>query len=240
MNNIILDTIDEPCKGLLSEVQRHMEIVFELRTDGVREYDYQTIERDGNSVPIKGRIRYYEPIESCKIAHELLHAKCSFSLGYDKAIYNIVEKVSTITSRQVLTYEMCESILNQTEHYIFYNEYINMGYESSKFVESISFPENEWRIFAKNYKSDTLSVTDIINLINTLHHILLFPIDNRFKTEIQQLKHMERDLFDAFKRFKKSLPDISLFTEGQTFPLEKQYEVLIKSIDAWCKSKETW
>ena len=239
MNMNILDIIDDPCKNLLAEVQNHVRISFELRNDDLREYDYQTIERGEDMLPVVGRIRYYEPIESCKIAHELLHARCGYSLGYDKEIYIMVQNLSTLTARQVLS-DMCESILNQTEHYIFFHEYINMGYDSSKFVESISYPETEWRKFVNNYKRTNISVVDVTNLLNTFHHIMLFPIDNRFKAEKQQLKHLERDLFDAFKQFKNSLPDMSKLSSDQIYPIAPQYKKLLEGIDTWCKMKRLW
>lgn len=237
MHMNIIDIIDNPCKKLLAEVQNHVKISLELRNDDLREYDYQTIERGEDMLPIIGRIRYYEPIESCKIAHELLHARCGYSLGYDKEIYIMAQKLSTLTARRVFTKKMCESILNQTEHYIFYPEYINMGYDSSKFFESIAYPENEWRKFVNNYKRTNISVDDITNLLNMFHHIMLFPIDNRFKAEKQQLKHLERDLFDAFKQFKNSLPDMSKLSSDQICPIAPQYKKLLEGIDTWCKKK---
>lgn len=232
----VMENIDEPCRELLAEVQNHVIITFELRNDGLREYDYQTIERGDDMIPTKGRIRYYEPIESCKIAHELLHAKCGYSLGYDKAIYKMVQDLSTITAKQVLM-DMCESILNQTEHYVFFHEYTNMGYDCNNFFESISINEEDWNKFVANYQRTNISISDVTNLLNMFHHIMLFPIDNRFEAEKRQLKHIERDLFDTFKQFRKSLPDMSDLSPNRICSLEQQYNELLIGIDTWCQKR---
>lgn len=234
----ILENLDEECKNLLLEVENHISIDFAIRDDSKKECDFQVLERDENKLPIKGRIRYYEPIESCKIAHELLHAKCSYLLGYDKIIYDIVQTLSSVTVKQVLTDKMCGSILNQTEHFIFYPVYHNMGYCDEKFVESINFDQEGWNRFCKEYNRSKISTIDLSNLILTLHHIVLFPIDNRFRAVNRQLKHIERDLYEAFINFKKGLPSLNNLEQNQVCPIENSYRELLVAIDNWCKKHE--
>ena len=234
----ILEHLDEACKNLLFEVEKHVSVEFVVRNDTQKECDFQVLERDVNRIPTKGRIRYYEPIESCKIAHELLHAKCSYLLGYDKIIYDIVQTLSSATAKQVLTAKMCGSILNQTEHFVFYSAYHDMGYSDEKFVESINFDQQGWDKFCKAYNRAKISSIDVSNLILTLHHIILFPIDNRFKAVSTQLKHLERDLYSAFQSFKKELPNMKNMEQDQIYPLENSYRELLEAIDNWCKKHE--
>jgi hypothetical protein len=234
----ILEHLDDACKNLLFEIEKHVSIDFVVRNDAKKECDFQVLERDVNRIPTKARIRYYEPIEPCKIAHELLHAKCSYLLGYDKIIYDIIQTLSSVTAKQVLTDKMCGSILNQTEHYIFYPIYHNMGYSDEKFVESINFDQLGWDKFCKAYNRAKISSIDVSNLILTLHHIILFPIDNRFKVVSTQLKHLERDLYSAFLSFKKELPNMKNMEQDQLYPLENSYRKLLEEIDIWCKKHE--
>ena len=234
----VIEHLDEACLRLLADVEQHVEIEFMLRNDKSKSYDFQVTARNDNNVPIKGRIRYYTPIEPCKIAHELLHVKCSYSLGYDKVIYDIVDSLSSNTAKQVLTDQMCQSILNQTEHYVFYKAYANMGYDSVKFVESINLDKNNWDKFCNGYNRSRISMADVSNLLMALHHIILFPIDNRFSAEERQLKHMERELYAAFKNFRDELPDLAMLQNNQEYSLEPTYRRLFEHINAWCIKHE--
>lgn len=229
--SIVLESIDEPCKNLLREVEQKIMIDFELHD--CKQYDFQVIERDRNRIPTKGRVRYYEPIDSCKITHELLHAKCSYVLGYDKVIYQIVENLTSNTAKIVLN-SMCASILNQTEHFIIFSAYKNMGYDENKFVESVVLDQNEWDNFLKTYNRTKISIQDVHSLLIAFHHIMLFPIDNRFSSHIKQLKHTERELWEAFKKFKHKLPKMESLG-NDVYPLDEAYEYLFNQINLWCE-----
>lgn len=237
--NLSKDTIvaklDNQCRELLHEVEQHVMIDMELRDDENKSYDYQTLKRNADGKPTYGRIRYYEPIESCKIAHELLHAKCSYLLGYDKHIFEFAQNLSNPSTSKLLDYQMCQSISTQAEHYIFYKAYIAMGYESEKFVEKIDFDKQGWDDFTRRFQKANVTYSDARNLLTCFHHLMLFPNDNRFAVEIQQLKHLDRDLYTAFKTFRNALPDIMTLEQDQIFQMEPLYDELLTAINFWCK-----
>lgn len=235
----ILNRLDKPCQELLAEVQEHISINFFLREDDKHECDFHVINRDQNNKPKEGQILFYEPIESAKIVHELLHAKCSCVFLDDNRIFDIVRTLSSHIAKKVLTFDLCQSILNQAEHYIIYPHYIHMGYDNDKFVESLSFDHEGWNTFVKNYQRNNIKMTDVYNLINTLHHIVLFPIDNRFKVIMRELKHIERELFDAFKCFRDELPSLPQSYGSQEYSLIPLYKRLFDKIDKWCAARET-
>ena len=232
----IISQLDEPCRNLLEEVSKHVTINFELREDGEQLCDYINTERNDQAIPIEGRLRFYEPLAKEKIAHELLHAKCGYLLGDDRHLFNTIKKMNPIT-QVILNKNICNSIINQTEHYIFYRDYVNMGYTPKLFVEGVCFDKRGWEIFNKNWKMkvNENGVTGIYNLICVLHHILLFPIDNRFRSIEKELKRMNGQLYTIFKEFACSISNVHL-EKNKLQPLEQNYEQLSTNIDQWLQN----
>lgn len=229
----IIPRLDDPCRNLLEEVSKHVTISFEARDDGAHSCDYVDTKRDAQEIPVEGRLRFYEPLQVEKIAHELLHAKCSYLLGDNRHLYAIARQMHPIT-QVIFNRDMCESILNQAEHYIFYKDYANMGYVPDLFVENVSFDETGWKLFKQTWKIPVHEngVTGVFNLICALHHILLFPIDNRFRHIAKELKNMNSQLYAIFKDFVNSISSIRL-ERNVLQPIEKNYENLIIDIDRW-------
>ena len=229
----IIPRLDEPCRNLLEEVSKHVTISFVAREDGVHYCDYVDTKRNAQEIPIEGTIRFYEPLQVEKIAHELLHAKCSYLLGDNRHLYSFAQQMHPIT-QIILNRNMCESILNQAEHYIFYKDYANMGYTPDLFVEKVSFDKTGWKFFKQTWKARTNEngVTGIYNLICAMHHILLFPIDNRFRHIEKELKNINGQLYAIFNKFTTSISCVRL-EKNILHPIEEDYENLVREIDQW-------
>lgn len=81
---------------------------------------------------------YSKPdLYQAKIAHELLHVKTGYSLGDNNVMLDMARQSGNPIVRMIITGDLCEGLLNQTEHYLFFEEYLNMGYNATDFFKNL-------------------------------------------------------------------------------------------------------
>ena len=227
---MIRNELDQACLSLLNDVEQYIAIDF-VQQD-TPPYGFQVTERTTNHLPKTGRVFYYQPINSAKIAHELLHAKIDYFLGNGMCIYKYAQNIDVLNS--LFDYNMCADFTNQTAHKIFYKEYAAMGYSPENFVEGVHWDTQGWNALKLRWKKTPKEnqLVDIKNFILAITHIMLFPIDNRFAYIEREMKHMERDLFAIFKKFRDIIETLQIrATDGDK--MEQAYMAFIKDIHSW-------
>ena len=159
------------------------------------ETNYSSIVKTKDVPSPIGIVLYYEPISQAKIYHELLHLHCSgcFGTSYcmcpqstDDAFYKII-----------INDGICESFLNDAEHMLMYPYYKEKGYAPEDFFEPFSDPVEKVKYFRSipfkfNGKYQT---TMIQNYLKLCVHLMSFPLDNRCKKLLKDIKYIDYPLY---------------------------------------------
>ncbi len=221
---------DENIRSLIDEIEKTIPVIF---TSWEKEYSASKIHKEnGVGKPISAEV-YYKHNPSCpEIAHELLHIKTSLILG-DNSIMLDNKRFCILFDKK-----FCEDFINQSEHVLFYKDYLSMGYPSVEFYEQIEDSGQQYlnilerNGFRTNGKITEWSLTAFVKLC-VLY--LSFPIDNRFKTQKKSLKHIESTLYKVVDDYFKSLSGIHIVPTDRD-KAEGLFESFANNIVAWIDS----
>ena len=176
-------------------------------------------------------------LNQAKIAHELLHVKTGFLLGDCIIMLQIVGQCNVPLAELIIHDSFCEGLVNQTEHYLFYNEYLAMGYNTADFFESHAVPQSA-QLWIDQFEKKGLGSNGIYNktevhaFLSVLILLMLYPVKGQYKHQLKRLSKVNPALFDIMKRYVNSLNNIKL-TANDRNKLQDAYKDLANSIISW-------
>lgn len=196
--------LDENCAQLLDEVQQYFSVRFEEWAED--HCAFQVKKRDENQIATEGSIYYYKNAKCEKIAHELLHAKCEYMWGSD--YYELVGNGPSAIYNLIFNKYYWQMFSNHVQHYVMFKEYKRLGYDPLEFFEKLIFPEKDMRKFALKGIKKVNGEYDARLLkyyLFAIVHVMLFPIDNRFKKQRKTFEQIDKSLFDIHYELRSKL-----------------------------------
>lgn len=230
--DIILSQVDESCSNLCSEIEAQIPLTFN-RHD-VKEYWSQPHKSPSGNIT-SADIWYYEPLKSSKLAHELLHIKCSLVLrdGVCMQGYNSKSQLASA----LLSDKMVTGIINFTEHIIFYKEYKALGYDIDDMFETTldsNRPHLE-RLIREGIKIGNLYMPPkVVEFVMLSMQYALYPDVNRFREEISILNNIDPTLYGIFRRYQSDVKKIKMLASNDA-KLQKLYCQLRDDLVHWCE-----
>ena len=169
---------------------------------------------------------YCKPdLHQAKIAHELLHIKTGYSLGDDN-----------------ITDNLCEGLLNQTEHYLFFDEYLNLGYNAIDFFENLRLQmEAElWKETIVKHgigNNGTYTTTEVYSYLAVLILFLLYPVKGQYSHQYKKVSKAVPELSTAMDRFVGELLTIRIDSQEKG-RMQAAYETLAGDIIKWVNNSK--
>lgn len=203
--------LDEVCAVFLNEVQQYCRIEF-VKWDN-NHCAVQVQQRDKNGLPIACDFYYRENFYHAEICHELLHIKCDHIFGCDQNL--MYDATDTMVKRLVMDKKYWQSISNQIQHKIMYQEYLSKGYEPKDFFANMAtVNRKEVRNFvASGLKDKGTNVYNPAQLrcyLNVLQHFMFFPESGKFKKELELLKPLNKELFEILEHLHGAIDGVQI------------------------------
>lgn len=231
------ELFDYNIRQLCDEIRAFVPLTFKLHDKKC--YNSIIKKENGEGKPREAIVYYYEPLCLAKIAHELYHLKIGLTMGDNSDMLTTVER-SGLYACMILNKEFCSDFLNQAEHVIFYPYYHSQNYSDDEFFEEIA-PEQFKSVFDDIVKGGLRNISGeyvynrVCNYLKLMMLYMFFPIDNRFAVENRQLKHVDSNLYNIMKNFKKVLLGVNI--NPTDWPqLEIAYINFRKDIESWASS----
>lgn len=176
-------------------------------------------------------------LHQAKIAHELLHIKTGFLLGDTGIMLKVVNQCANPMARAIIIDELCEDLVNQTEHFLFFEEYKDMGYNVSDFFESMCLPKEaaDWiDVFEKQGLGRNGSITkdEVYSYIGVLVLLSLYPIKNQYRHQLKRVSKANTELAGVMKKFVNTISTIVIDVKEKN-KLQNAYTELANDIISW-------
>ena len=229
-NQEIKDCLNNGNKLLLDEIEKMLPVRFEVWDENY--YAGKISMKEGCGVV------YCKPdMHQAKIAHELLHIKTGYLLGDNKIMLVRARQSMNPLSIMIITEALCEGLLNQTEHSLFFEDYMAMGYKAVDFFESMKLQVEAdlWKdTIIKNGigKGGTYSTTEIYSYLAVLILFLLYPVKGQYNHQYKKISKAIPELANAMERFVGRLQTISI-TSTDRNKMQSTYEALASDIIKW-------
>lgn len=223
--------------ALLTEIEKKIPVIFE---EWDKKYWSATIRDSGVGV-------VYHPLifSDAKAAHELLHIKIGLIMGNNKVLFDeAIKRVSSIPSFLFLfQHDVCQYFLNSYEHMKIFQEYLDMGFESSDFFENDGHDEGINTPFFDVINKGGLSLKGEYKIAllgqyicTTIAH-MSYPFDNSKKKGLKILERTEKPLFKIIKNYWDKILSLPLTDEGKT-KMDEEHKNFIKSMEKWIAGKK--
>ena len=223
--------LDSQIKTLLAEIEQIVPVKFTLWDE---DYCACQLHKDANGNQVEAEIFYKAPVSQAKLAHELLHAKTSLTLGDNSIMFNVVNPDKAFI--YLMQHENASNIVNACEHVIFFPDYLEMGYkeeDSFEQAKDLQARIDELNELVKNGLKDnghySLRVYNYLGLVFTF---LFYPIADRFKKEVKQLRKIDIPLFSIVKRLRDSCDDLVVEPSNKAF-IQNAYLTFAIDMNAW-------
>lgn len=186
---------------------------------------------------------YCKPdLHQAKIAHELLHIKTGYSLGDDNVMLGMAHKSGNPIVRMIITDDLCEGLLNQTEHYLFFDEYLNLGYNAIDFFENLRLQmEAElWKETIIKHgigNNGTYTTTEVYSYLAVLILFLLYPVKGQYSHQYKKVSKAVLELSTAMDRFVGELLTIRIDSQEKG-RMQAAYETLAGDIIRWVNNSK--
>ena len=230
--NDILSQVDKRCSNLLSEINAQVPLTFN-RHD-VKEYWSQPHKSETGNIT-SADIWFYDPLMSSKLAHELLHVKCSLLLKDGVCLQNFAS--NNQLAHALFSDKMVTGIINFTEHIIFYQEYLAMGYEIDDMFESAldtNKPHLE-KLKREGIKIGNLYMPPkVVEFVMLSMQYSLYPDVSRFRGEITTLNNIDPTLYGILNRYQTGVRKIKMLATNDA-KLQNLYCRLRDELIQWCE-----
>ena len=228
----ILEWLDENNRRLLIEIENSAVVRFS--PSDMDSYGCQVHRIDQNEER-EVEIFYLEPLSQAKIAHELLHAKVDLVLGNGISLFD----VPNITETYQNFLRSADQIVNACEHYIFFPDYLEMGYNVEESFEEYVLAED----VRDQYDALCLrglraglryNVNRVFQFMALAFTFCLYPDNERFADEKERLKRIDRVLYNKVDRLREAC-DIDIIPENREW-LEDGYRQFSRSMNSWFRA----
>ena len=221
--------LDENNTVLLSQIEAILSVKFTLTDKD--SYGCQ-VHKNDNGEKSEVEIYYKEPLTQAKIAHELLHAKVDMVLCDGISLFD----VPNLCKATEALLENADQIVNACEHYIFFPDYLDMGYREEDSFEEYELSDNSKEQIdylcqyglKKGLKYDINRVFQYLGLAFTL---CFYPNEERFAEEKERLRLVDKVLYSKVDKLRDDC-DIDLDQVNRDH-LENAYRNFTKSINSW-------
>ena len=186
---------------------------------------------------------YCKPdLHQAKIAHELLHIKTGYSLGDDNVMLGMAHKSGNPIVRMIITDDLCEGLLNQTEHYLFFEEYLNMGYNATDFFENLRLQTEaeQWKETIIKHgigNNGTYTTTEVYSYLAVLILFMLYPVKRQYVHQYKKVSKAVPELSAAMERFVGELRTINIEPQEKGH-MQAVYEALADDIIRWVRNSK--
>jgi hypothetical protein len=231
----IRNSLSEQNKRLLEEIEKSIPVRFE-------EWDKDFYAGKISKSEGCGVVYCKSDLHQAKIAHELLHVKTGHSLGDNNIMLVMARQSRNPFVRMIITGNLCEGLLNQAEHYLFFEEYLNMGYNATDFFENLRLQSEaeQWKetIIKRGIGNNgTYTITEIYSYLGVLMLFLLYPVRRQYARQYNKVSRAVPELSAAMERFVGELRTINPETQERE-RMQATYEALAGDIIRWvCNSK---
>lgn len=231
----IKNSLNDENKRLLDDIENFISVRFEVWDKDF--YAGKISKSEGCGVV------YCKPdLHQAKIAHELLHIKTGYSLGDDNVMLGMAHKSGNPIVRMIITDNLCEGLLNQTEHYLFFDEYLNMGYNATDFFENLRLQmEAElWKEAIIKHgigNNGTYTTTEVYSYLAVLILFLLYPVKGQYSHQYKKVSKAVPELSTAMDRFVGELLTIRIDSQEKG-RMQAAYETLAGDIIRWVNNSK--
>lgn len=179
-----------------------------------------------------GIVLYYEPLSQAKIYHELLHLHCSAGFGTNYCMCPTDE--DDVFYKMIITDQFCEYFLNNAEHTIIYPYYKDKGYDPGDFFEPFIDPAEPVKEFRSHpFKKDGKYQTTMIqNYLKLCVFLMSFPIDNRCKKLLKEIRLINAPLYYLCNHFFNDYADTELIPENGDY-IQQCYQDFRDGVASW-------
>lgn len=229
-NQEIRNRLNDQNRRLLDEIEESISVRFE-------EWDKDFYAGKISKSEECGVVYCKPDLHQAKIAHELLHIKTGYSLGDDNVMLVMARQSSNPIVRMIITDDLCEGLLNQAEHYLFFEEYLNMGYNATDFFENLrlQMEAEQWKETIIKHgigNNGTYTTTEIYSYLAVLILFLLYPVKGQYAHQYKKVSKAVPELSTAMDRFKGELGAIRIDSEEKG-RMQAAYEALAGDIIRW-------
>lgn len=224
--------LDANNKNLLSEIEKVVPVMFTLW--GKNYYACQ-VHKNTTGAQCEAEVFYKEPLSQAKLAHELLHAKTSVTLGDNQIMFSVSNPSQPFCF--MMANDNASNIVNVCEHNIFFPDYLDMGYlEEDSFEQPQDLAEREREIsYLVNHGlrvSGHYSIDRVFQYFGLVFSFLFYPNDERFKKEVKQLRKIDVPLFCILKKLKDNCSDVAIIPDNKEH-LQDSYFEFANDINNW-------
>lgn len=230
----IRDSLDAPTTEALKIIEEVLPVEFRLWNEGQYSSIIKTID-----VPSPfAVVLYYQPLSLAKIYHELLHLHCSLAFGYNSCM--LPQESDNYLYKSIVNGDFCEYFLNNAEHTIIYDYYLEADYQSDDFFEPFDDPAIKVNEFlAIPFKNNgKYSITMVQNYLKLCTYLLSFPLDNRCQPHIKRIRSVEYPLFALFNQFFRKYAHTELLEDNGAY-IQQCYLDLRNGIDNWIQRNKS-
>jgi hypothetical protein len=236
MTNLeIKNSLNDENKRLLDDIENFISVRFEVWDKDF--YAGKISKSEGCGVV------YCKPdLHQAKIAHELLHIKTGYSLGDDNVMLGMAHKSGNPIVRMIITDDLCEGLLNQAEHYLFFEEYLNMGYNATDFFENLRLQTEaeQWKEAIIKHgigNNGTYTTTEVYSYLAVLILFLLYPVKRQYAHQYKKVSKAVPELSIAMDRFEVELRAIRIDSQDKG-RMQAAYEALAGDIIRWVNNSK--
>lgn len=176
-------------------------------------------------------------LHQAKIAHELLHIKTGYLLGDTGIMLKVVGQCANPIAHAIIADKFCEDLVNQTEHSLFFEEYLAMGYNALDFFESMCLPR-EATVWIDLFDKQGLGRNGIItkdeaySYLGVMILLSLYPIKGQYRQQLKKVSTANAELAGVMKKFVSTISTI-VIEAGEKGKLQNAYMELANDIISW-------
>lgn len=216
---------------LLTELEGIIPVRF---TQWERNYHGCQVHKAENDVqhPVEVEVFYRNETSQAKIAHELLHAKVDVILCDGITLYD-VPNICKATEGLLTN---ADQIVNGCEHYIFFPEYLDMGYAEDESFEEYQLSAESQQLLDSLCQHGLKSglhydVNKVFQFLSLSFTFCLYPNDERFVSEKERLKNLDKVLFSKVDKLRDDC-DLEIIPENRQF-LQDAYREFTRRMNSW-------
>lgn len=226
----IRNSLNDQNRRLLDEIEKSISVRFE-------EWDKDFYAGKISKSEGCGVVYCKPDLHQAKMAHELLHIQTGYSLGDDNVMLVMARQSGNPFVEMIITDDLCEGLLNQAEHYLFFEEYLNMGYNAIDFFENLRLQTEaeQWKEAIIKHgigNNGTYTTTEVYSYLAVLILFLLYPVKRQYVHQYKKVSKAVPELSIAMDRFEGELRAIRIDSQDKG-RMQAAYEALAGDIIRW-------
>lgn len=221
--------LDANNRSLLEQIETIIPVKFTLWDKN--HYACQ-VHKDNQGQKREIEVYYKEPLSQAKIAHELLHAKVDVILCDGITLYD-VPNICKATEGLLTN---ADQMVNGCEHYIFFPEYLDLGYAEEESFEEYQIPAESQELLDSLCQHGLKSglqydINKVFQFLSLSFTFCLYPNDERFIAEKERLKSLDKVLFSKVDKLRDDC-DLEIIPENRQY-LQDAYREFTRSVNSW-------